>query len=569
MESFWPTGVEKGSGPMQTKENAVVMKKPDQEAGDRRTDLNRILEPEGIEILGPVPEAFATVLTPEALRFVAMLARRFTPVRDELLSKRVERQAAIDAGQMPDFLPETKEIQESAWTVATIPADLADRRVEITGPVDRKMVINALNSGAKVYMADFEDAHSPGWMSTVEGQINLRDAVRGTIEYVNPAGVVYRLKPPLATLLVRPRGWHLDEKHLRVDGKLVPGAIFDFGLFFFQNAKALMEKGTSPYFYLPKLESHLEARLWNDIFVVAQQELSIPRGTVRATVLIETILAAFEMDEILYELREHSAGLNAGRWDYIFSTIKVFGKNPRFVMPDRAQVTMTTHFLRSYCLLLIRTCHRRGIHAMGGMAAQIPIKNDPAANEAALAKVVADKEREAGDGHDGTWVAHPGLVPVANKVFDERMPGPHQIRRQREDVEVTATDLLRIPQGAITEQGLRTNLSVGVQYLEAWLRGTGCVPLYHLMEDAATSEISRAQVWQWIRHAARMDDGRLVTAGLARALLREEMEKVERAISSEAFRAGRFELAVEIFEDLITSRECVPFLTIPAYEHLD
>ena len=554
---------------MQTKENAVVMKKPDQAAGDRRTDLNRILEPEGIEILGPVPEAFTAVLTLEALRFVAMLARRFTPVRDELLSKRVERQAAIDAGQMPDFLPETKEIQESAWTVATIPADLADRRVEITGPVDRKMVINALNSGAKVYMADFEDAHSPGWMSTVEGQINLRDAVRGTIEYVNPAGVVYRLKPPLATLLVRPRGWHLDEKHLRVDGKLVPGAIFDFGLFFFQNAKALMAQGTSPYFYLPKLESHLEARLWNDIFVVAQQELSIPRGTVRATVLIETILAAFEMDEILYELREHSAGLNAGRWDYIFSTIKVFGKNSRFVMPDRAQVTMTTHFLRSYCLLLIRTCHRRGIHAMGGMAAQIPIKNDPAANEAALAKVVADKEREAGDGHDGTWVAHPGLVPVANKVFDERMPGPHQIRRQREDVEVTATDLLRVPQGAITEQGLRTNLSVGVQYLEAWLRGTGCVPLYHLMEDAATSEISRAQIWQWIRHAARMDDGRLVTAGLARALLREEMEKVERAIRSEAFRAGRFELAAEIFEDLITSRECVPFLTIPAYEHLD
>ena len=554
---------------MATKEKTAIANKPAGAVSDRRANLNQALERDGIELLGPVPEAFAEILTPEALRFVAMLARRFTPERDELLAKRAERQARIDAGQMPDFLPQTKGIRESDWKVAAIPPDLADRRVEITGPVDRKMVINALNSGAKVYMADFEDAHSPGWVSTIEGQVNLRDAVRGTIEYVNPAGVVYRLKPPLATLLVRPRGWHLEEKHLRVDGKLVPGGIFDFALFFFHNAKALREEGSGPYFYLPKIESHLEARLWNDIFVAAQQELGIPRGTIRATVLIETILAAFEMDEILYELKEHSAGLNAGRWDYIFSTIKVFGKNPRFVFPDRAQVTMTTHFLRSYCLLLIRTCHRRGIHAMGGMAAQIPIKNDPAANEAALAKVVSDKEREVGDGHDGTWVAHPGLVPVAAKVFDEHMPGPHQIGRQREDVKVTAADLLRVPEGTITEQGLRTNLSVGVQYLEAWLRGTGCVPLYHLMEDAATSEISRAQVWQWIRHAAQMDDGRVVTAELARKLLKEEMSRVESAIGGEAFRAGKFGLAVEIFEKLITSRECVPFLTIPAYEHLD
>ncbi|MGH9783796.1 MAG: malate synthase A [Terriglobia bacterium] len=522
-----------------------------------------------MEILGPVQGAFAEILTPEALQFVAKLARRFTSVRDGLLAKRRERQAAIDAGRMPDFLPETKQIRDSAWTVAPIPADLADRRVEITGPVDRKMVINALNCGANVYMADFEDAHSPGWQATIEGQINVRDAVRGTIEYVNPEGVVYRLKPPLATLLVRPRGWHLDEKHLRVDGKPIPGGLFDFGLFFFHNAKALLEKGTGPYFYLPKVESHLEARLWNDVFVWAQQELGVPRGTIRATVLIETLPAAFEMDEILYELREHSAGLNAGRWDYIFSTIKVFSKHPRFVMPDRAQVTMTTHFLRSYCLLLIRTCHRRGIHAMGGMAAQIPIKNDPAANEAALAKVRADKEREVGDGHDGTWVAHPGLVALARKSFDAGMPGPHQIHRKRDDVQVTAADLLQVPQGTITEQGLRTNLSVGVQYLEAWLRGTGCVPLYHLMEDAATSEISRAQVWQWIRHGARMEDGRVVTNELARTFLEEEMGKVRRAIGDEAFRAGRYELAVQIVEQLITSPEFVPFLTIPAYEYLD
>jgi malate synthase len=431
------------------------------------------------------------------------------------------------------------------------------------------MVINALNCGANVYMADFEDAHSPGWRATLEGQINVRDAVRGTIEYINPEGVVYRLKPPLATLLVRPRGWHLDEKHLRVDGRLVPGALFDFGLFFFHNAKALLAKGTGPYFYLPKMESHLEARLWNDIFVRAQQELGMPRGTIRATVLIETLPAAFEMDEILYELREHSGGLNAGRWDYIFSVIKTFSKNPRFVMPDRAQVTMTTHFLRSYCLLLIRTCHRRGIHAMGGMAAQIPIKNDPAANEAALAKVRADKEREVGDGHDGTWVAHPGLVALAKEAFDRGMAGPHQIHRQREDVHVTAADLLRVPQGTITEPGLRTNLTVGVQYLEAWLRGTGCVPLYHLMEDAATSEISRAQVWQWIRHGARMDDGRVVTEALARTLLQEEMSKIRKAIGDESFRAGRFDLAVQIFEELIASREFPPFLTIPAYESLD
>ena len=554
---------------METKVEAAPGKKVEEAVNDGRTALDAVLAPEGIEILGPVPGPFTEILTPEALRFLAKLARRFSPTRDALLEKRVERQGEIDAGKMPDFLPETEEIRKSSWTVAPIPADLADRRVEITGPVDRKMIINALNCGAKVYMADFEDAHSPGWMSTIQGQINLRDAVRGTIEYVSPEGAVYQLKPPLATLMVRPRGWHLHEKHVRVDGKLIPGGLFDFGLFFFHNAKALIEKGSGPYFYLPKLESHLEARLWNDVFRMAQQEMGIPRGTIRATVLIETILAAFEMDEILYELREHSAGLNCGRWDYIFSVIKKFSKHPQFVMPDRAQVTMTAHFLRSYSLLTIRTCHRRGIHAVGGMAAQIPIKNDPVANEAAIGKVIADKEREVGDGHDGTWVAHPGLVPVAGKVFDAGMPGPNQIHRQREDVNVRASDLLQVPPGTITEGGLRTNLSVGVQYLEAWLRGSGCVPLYNLMEDAATSEISRAQVWQWIRHGARMDDGRTVTAQLTRTLLQEEMEKMRRAIGDAPYAAGRYALASEIFVDLITSRDFVPFLTIPAYEYLD
>ena len=554
---------------MQTKIDAPVARNAVQGGRDHRTELNRVLEPEGIEVQGPVPDTFVEVLTPDALRFVAKLARRFGSPRDALLDKRVERQAAIDAGEMPDFLPETREIRESAWTVAPIPADLQDRRVEITGPVDRKMVINALNSGANVYMADFEDAHSPRWSATIQGQINLCDAVRGTIEYINPEGTVYKLKPPLATLLVRPRGWHLDEKHVRVDGKPFPGGLFDFGLFFFHNARALLGKGTGPYFYLPKVESHWEARLWNDVFLMAQQELGIPRGTIRATVLVETILAAFEMDEILYELREHSAGLNAGRWDYIFSVIKKFSKYPQFVMPDRVQVTMTTHFLRSYCLLLIQTCHRREIHAMGGMAAQIPIKNDPAANEAAMAKVIADKEREVRDGHDGTWVAHPGLVPVAAREFDKGMPGPHQIHRKCEDVRVTPADLLEVPEGTITEEGLRTNLRVGVQYLEAWLRGTGCVPLYHLMEDAATSEISRAQVWQWIRHRARMEDGRTVTSDLARRLLQEELDLIRRAVGDAAYGAGRYELASRIFAELITSREFVPFLTIPAYEYLD
>ena len=553
---------------METKAQSAPVKAED-DSKDFQAELNRALEREGIEIRGPVPEPFTTILTPEALRFVAKLARRFEPTRASLLQKRVERQAEIDAGKMPDFLPETAELRRASWTIAPVPKDLEDRRVEITGPVDRKMVINALNSGAKVYMADFEDAHSPVWVATIQGQINLCDAVRRTIEYTSPEGARYQLNPQTATLLVRPRGWHLVEKHMQVDGKPVSGSLFDFALFFYHNAKALLERGTGPYFYLPKLESHREARLWNDVFVMAQQELRIPRGTIKATVLIETILAAFEMEEILYELREHSAGLNCGRWDYIFSCIKKFHKYPQFVMPDRVQVTMTTHFLRHYSLLAIQSCHKRGAHAIGGMAAQIPIKNDPAANEQAIGKVIADKEREAGDGHDGTWVAHPGLVPVALKVFDSRMPGPNQLQRLREDVKVTAADLLQVPQGTITDGGLRTNLNVGVLYLEAWLRGSGCVPLYNLMEDAATSEISRAQVWQWIRHGAKMDDGRIVTAELALATFQEEMDKIRRVVGEKTYAAGKYDLASKIFEELITSKEFVQFLTIPAYEYLD
>jgi len=533
------------------------------------TEAQVRLRSEGIEILGAAKGEFAEILTPEALRFVAKLVRRFADTRDGLLEKRVMRQEEIHAGKLPDFLPETAELRKASWTIAPVPKDLQDRRVEITGPVDRKMVINALNSGSKVYMADFEDSHSPLWEATIQGQINLRDAILGTIRYVSPEGASYELRPPLATLLVRPRGWHLAEKHLRIDGKPVPASIFDFGLYFFHNAKALLAKGTGPYFYLPKMESHLEARLWNEVFVMSQQELGIPNGAIKATVLIETILAAFEMDEILYELREHSAGLNCGRWDYIFSFIKKFHRFPQFLLPDRAQVTMTRHFLRSYSLLAIRTCHRRGAHAIGGMAAQIPIKSDPEANAQAIAKVYDDKEREAADGHDGTWVAHPGLVPIALEVFDRDMPGPHQIHRLREDVNVTAADLLKVPRGTITDAGLRTNLRVGVQYLEAWLRGTGCVPLYYLMEDAATAEISRAQVWQWIRHGAALPSGQKVTAELAHALLREELDKIRAAIGEKQYAAGQFALASKLFEEITAGKDFVEFLTLPAYQHLD
>ncbi len=525
---------------------------------------------QGIEIRGTVTPEFAEVLTPEAMSFIATLTRAFEGRREELLARRERRQAEITAGKMPDFLPETADIRQGTWTVAPIPADLQDRRVEITGPVDRKMVINALNSGAKMFMADFEDAHSPTWDATIQGQINLRDAIKGTISFANPDGKQYKLNDKIATLLVRPRGWHLNEKHVLIDGKEISGGIFDFGLYFFHNAKQLLEKGSGPYFYLPKLESHLEARLWNDIFVMAQQELGIPRGSIRATVLIETILATFEMDEILYELREHSSGLNCGRWDYIFSAIKKFHDIPNYILPDRAQVTMTTHFMHSYSLLLIKTCHRRNAHAMGGMAALIPIKNDPEANEKAIAGVRADKKREATDGHDGTWVAHPGLVAVAMEEFDAVMKGPNQIDRKRENVQVTAADLLAVPDGTITEQGLRNNISVSLQYMESWLRGSGSVPIFNLMEDAATTEIARSQIWQWIHHPKGiLNDGRKVTIDLFHQLMAEEMDKIKTAVGEQQFAQRKFQTAEEIIDKIITDNDFVEFLTLPAYQYLN
>jgi malate synthase len=526
---------------------------------------------EGVEILAPapMPAGFDEVLTPKALAFVARLQRAFDDRRRALLERRAVVQARFSAGVNPDFSAETRAIRENDWTVGPTPPDLLDRRVEITGPVDRKMVINALNSGAKVFMADFEDAHSPTWEATIEGQINLRDAIRGTIEYQGPEGKRYQLKPKAAVLMTRPRGWHLLEKHLRVDGRPVSASLFDFGLYFYQNAHTLLEKGSGPYFYLPKLEDHLEARLWNDVFVAAQQALDLPVGTIKATVLIETIPAAFQMHEILWELRDHIVGLNCGRWDYIFSVIKKFRDRPDFVMPDRARVTMTTHFLRSYSLLAIQTCHRRGAHAMGGMAAQIPIKSDPEANEAALRKVREDKLREANDGHDGTWVAHPGLVPIAMEIFNAAMPGPNQKDRLREDVAVTAVDLLTVPEGPITIQGLRVNVNVGLRYLESWLRGSGCVPIFNLMEDAATCEISRAQIWQWLKHPKGvLDDGRRITPALFRAVLDEELKAIEADIGTSAFQGGRFEQASRIFNEVATREPMIEFLTLPAYEEL-
>ncbi|MBI3548009.1 MAG: malate synthase A [Elusimicrobia bacterium] len=527
------------------------------------------LERDGIRLASTEASAdHARILTPEALRFVAGLQKRFGAARQSLLSARDERQARLDAGELPEFPRDTQELRASAWKVAPIPKDLLDRRVEITGPVDRKMVINALNSGAKVYMADFEDSHSPVWSATVQGQANLYDAVRRTIQFASPKGKRYTLNPQTATLMVRPRGWHLLEKHMLVDGKPVSGSLFDFGLFFFHNAKELLSRGTGPYFYLPKIESRLEARLWNDVFAASQKELGIPNGTVKATFLIETILAAFEMDEILYELRDHSAGLNCGRWDYIFSFIKKFSKRPEFVLPDRAQVGMTSHFLRSYSRLLIRTCHRRGAHGMGGMAAQIPIKNDPAANDAAMAKVRADKEREVGDGHDGTWVAHPGLVATAREIFDRGMPGANQIERALDPMDIAAKDLLEVPRGEITEGGLRTNLNVGVQYLAAWLSGSGCVPLYNLMEDAATAEISRAQVWQWVRHQSALSDGRKVTMALVRQILKEELSNIRASIGDDAFGSGNYAVASELFDEMIAADTIPSFLTLSAYDRL-
>ena len=526
--------------------------------------------PAGVEIRAAVTPEFSAILTPQALAFVAKLARKFEARRRELMAARALRQAEFDAGKLPDFPAETASIRTSEWSVGSVPHDLQDRRVEITGPTDRKLVINALNSGANVFMADFEDSNTPTWENMIEGQVNLRDAVDRTIAFVSAEGRRYALNARTAVLLVRPRGWHLLEENVHVDGAPVSGAIFDFALYFFHNAKPLLARNAGPYFYLPKMESRLEARLWNEIFVTAQRELGVPLGTIKATALIETVLAAFEMDEILYELREHCVGLNIGRWDYIFSCIKKFRSNPDFCLADRSQVTMTAPFMRAYALLLIRTCHRRNAFAMGGMAAQIPIKNDPAANHAALEKVRADKVREATDGCDGTWVAHPGLVELAKAVFDQHMPAPNQVHRKRDDVSVAARDLLDFqPEQPVTEAGLRGNISVGIQYIGAWLAGNGCVPVYNLMEDAATAEISRSQIWQWIRSPKGvLADGRKITRDLVRKLLPEELAKVRSLLGEAAWNAGRYEEAARLFERLTTAEDYVEFLTVPGYELL-
>lgn len=524
----------------------------------------------GVEILRPVKGQQTEILSPEALNFLASLHRQFNSRRLELLRRREWRQEQLDRGAMPHFPPETRAVREGGWQVLPVPEDLQDRRVEITGPVDRKMVINALNSGANCYMADFEDAHSPTWEATLDGQVNVRDAVRGTIEYASPEGKEYRLNQRTATLLVRPRGWHLEEKHLLVDGEPMSASLFDFGLYFFHNARYRVMHDSGVYFYLPKLEHHLEARLWNDVFVRAQDMLDIPQGTVKATVLIEHILASFQMEEILYELRHHSAGLNCGRWDYIFSYIKKFARKEEFLVPDRAQVTMTTPFMRAYALSCIKACHKRGTFAMGGMAAFIPIKGDAAANEKALQKVREDKQREATDGHDGTWVAHPGLVQVARAEFDKVLgPFPNQIHRQREDVSVSEAQLLEAPRGTITEEGLRINIRVGIQYLEAWLGGLGCVPLYNLMEDAATAEISRTQVWQWVHNPrGALQDGRKITLELVRHFIGEELKRIRQERGAERFDSGHFEKATELFDSLISNPDLEEFLTLKAYDLL-
>jgi malate synthase len=546
---------EQGSGPMNMEAQARAYSR--EQNGPR------------IEILGPRVERAEEALSPLALQLLASLHRRFNGRRLELLAARARRQAELDDGALPDFLRATVRVREQDWRVAPVPADLADRRVEITGPVDRKMIINALNAPVRAFMADFEDSCSPTWANVIRGQVNLNDAVRRRISYEDPAtGKVYRLAEHTATLIVRPRGWHLPEKHLRINGETVCGALFDFALFIANNHEALARAGTGPYFYLPKLESHLEARLWNDVFIATQEALNLPRGTIKATVLIETVLAAFEMDEILYELREHSAGLNCGRWDYIFSFIKKFRNRREFLLPDRASITMERHFLKSYVDLLIKTCHRRGAHAMGGMAAQIPIRDDPAANDAAMARVRADKLREARAGHDGTWIAHPGLAPIARAAFDSVMRGANQLGVLRAEVQVGAHDLLTVPDGAITEEGLRGCIRVGVQYLEAWLRGNGCVPLYHLMEDAATAEICRAQLWQWLRHGARTSDGQAVSIERFDRLLTAELDRIHEEVGAARLSEGVFPTAARLFEQMTKRESFDEFLTLPAYELL-
>ena len=528
--------------------------------------MTELTLPPGVDVQGDLSEGFEAVLTEDALAFLAGLHRRFNARRRELLARRDVRQVEFDAGIMPDFLSDTEEIRFGAWKVAPTPEDLQQRWAEITGPVDRKMMIGALNSGADAFMADFEDSLSPTWSNVVNGQINARDAVRREITFENPDGSVRTLNDTIATLLIRPRGWHLDEKHVTVDAEPLSASLFDFGLYMFHNAAERIARGTGPYFYLPKLESHLEARLWNDVFVAAQDELGVPQGSVRATVLIETLPAAFEMEEILYELRDHSAGLNAGRWDYIFSAVKRFKSQPTFALPDRVQVTMTTPFMRSYTELLVKTCHKRGAHAMGGMAAFIPSRRDPAINEIALSGVRADKERESSDGFDGTWVAHPDLVPIAREIFEEALGGERNQRgRMRDDVDIQASQLLSLDQsgGTITEAGLRLNISVALQYLNSWLNGNGAAAINNLMEDAATAEISRGQIWQWLRHGATLDDGRVITAELYEQIRDEELE----ALGGDE--ESRYGVAHEILDGLILNEEFTEFLTQPAYAYLD
>ena len=522
------------------------------------------------EVTGRLPPRGEEVLTREALALLAELHRRFNPRRLELLARRAERQAEFDAGERPDFLPETEDVRAGDWMVGPIPGDLRDRRVEITGPVDRKMIINALNSGAKVFMADFEDATSPTWSNLIEGQVNLKDRWAGTLDFTDPgSGKHYQLGDKPAVLMVRPRGWHLPEAHVHVDGEEVSGGLFDFALYALHNAKAALAQGSGPYFYLPKMESHLEARLWNEVFLYVQEILGLPVGTFKATVLIETLPAAFEMEEILYELKDHIVGLNCGRWDYIFSYIKRLGRSPEFITPDRGAMTMGEAFLHAYSLQLIKTCHRRRAFAMGGMAAQIPVKGDRAANEMAFARVRADKEREASDGHDGTWVAHPDMVGLANEVFDQLMPGENQLKRLRGDVNISRDDMLRVHGGARTERGLRENIRVGVQYIEAWLQGRGAVPLNNLMEDAATAEISRAQVWQWIRLRAPLDDGRTVTRGLFDQVLNDEMGRLRQTLGPAVYDGGRFPEAIKLFAEMSLAEEFEEFLTLPAYRMLE
>jgi len=526
--------------------------------------------PEKVIITSSYQREYASILTNEALEFVKELHIRFNSTRKKLLSKREERQKQLDGGIMPDFLSETKEIRESDWEVEPLPEDILDRRVEITGPVDRKMIINALNSGAKVFMADFEDSNSPTWKNVIDGQINLRDAIEGTITHVNEAkGRTYSLNEETATLFVRPRGWHLIEKKVMINNEPVSASLFDFGLYFFHNAQKLINEGSAPYFYLPKIESHLEARLWNDVFVFAQEYLSIPQKTIKATVLIETILASFELDEILYELKDHSAGLNCGRWDYIFSYIKRFKNHPDFILPDRSQVNMEVPFMKAYATAVIKACHKRNVHAMGGMAAQIPIKANPEANEKAIEKVCADKIAEVKNGHDGTWVAHPALVPVAMEIFDRYMSTKNQRHIKRRDVKISAEMLLETPSGNITEEGVRTNINVGILYIESWLNGVGAAALYNLMEDAATAEISRTQLWQWIKNEVTLTDGRMMTVELYEKLKAEEIEKIKQYVGLERFANGRFTEAIKLFDDLVKADYLKEFLTQPAYQLID